>query len=78
MTSIEAIVSAFVVKQKLLLDIEYESQLADQAETLTRLSKQQLQRRGAALFNLRESSRATGLAGKLYTKSLVFLLFLGS
>lgn len=69
MSEVEDRVRCFVAQQKALLDLELGSQLADQAEYLTRLTKQQLQQRGVALFNLREASRATGLAGKLYACS---------
>lgn len=60
----ESVVEKFVEKQRSLLDLEYQAQLETQAEYLTKLSKQQLQKRGVALLGLRESSRSTGLAGK--------------
>lgn len=56
---------AFVERQRILLDLEYAAQMETQAEYLTKLTKQQLQKRGVALLNLRESSRFTGLGGKL-------------
>lgn len=62
----DVLVKAFVEKQRELLDIEYDAQMDTQAEYLTKLTKQQLQKRGVALLNLRESYRFTGLAGKLY------------
>lgn len=66
----DVLVKAFVEKQRDLIELEYQEQLACQAEYLTKLSKQQLQRKGVALLNLRESNRATGLAGKLYVITL--------
>ncbi len=63
----DRIVKVYVDEQKGLLDLEYQEQLKCQAEYLTKLTKSQLQRRGVALLNLRESSRSIGLAGKLYS-----------
>lgn len=61
---LESAVGKYVENQRILIDLEYQEQVAGFDEKLKKLTKRQLQKQGLALLSMKVDSQATGLAGK--------------